>query len=253
MVTRNRLSAILLAAALGGVPALSAQRPALDSVPTATEKNELVVLVHGMGRTSLSMLPLEWALEAEGFRVLNWGYSSFCCSITELGDLLEHDLERLSGPAPRRVHFVGHSLGSAIIRSLLTQEVVPWTVGHVVLLAPPNQGSHTADRFAPYLGWLLKPLPELRTERSSTVRRLPPVEGVRIGVIAGRFDAKVRPEETVLAEQGEHMVVPATHAFLMFRGDVQRLVITFLREGRFTAGVPSFRYRARPVQLARKA
>ena len=43
------------------------------------------MLVHGMGRTPFSMLPLERDLEDAGYRVMSFGYSSYCCTIAELG------------------------------------------------------------------------------------------------------------------------------------------------------------------------
>jgi triacylglycerol esterase/lipase EstA (alpha/beta hydrolase family) len=225
---------VLLALALAA-PAAAAPEP-LQRVRTDAYRQEipeLVVLVHGMGRTSASMLPLAVALEREGYEVLNWGYSSFCCSIAELGQRLERELREYPGTTPHRIHFVGHSLGNIIIRQMLGSEGFPHPVGHVVMLAPPNQGSHEADRHARFLGWLLPPMTELRTDSASTVRTLPALEGVRIGVIAGKHDGKVLIEETHLPEESARVIVPAMHTFIMWRPDVQRLIVGFLRTGRF--------------------
>jgi triacylglycerol lipase len=203
------------------------------AVALRQEPRELVVLVHGMGRTSFSMLPLAWMLEREGYEVLNWGYSSLCCSVADLGARLQRDVEERRGATSRRVHFVGHSLGNIIIRSMLTRENAPEEVGRVVMLAPPNQGSHEADRHWRSVGWLLRPIAELRTDGASTVHRLPRVENVPIGVVAGRYDGKVSVEETHLPEERAHVVVPGSHSFLMLRGDVQELVVGFLRHASF--------------------
>lgn len=212
---------------------LPAQLRPVAAVDSPQALPELVILVHGMGRTSVSMRPLAKALERHGYEVLNWGYSSLCCSISELSQRLQRDLRQHRGPPPRRIHFVGHSLGNIIIRRLLSLEDAPGPVGRVVMLAPPNQGAHAADRYARLLGWLLRPLPELRPDSASTVRTLPPLAGVSIGVIAGKYDGKVSLAETHLAEESAHVVVPALHSFLMSRDDVQQLVIGFLRQGSF--------------------
>lgn len=196
------------------------------------EPGELVVLVHGMGRTPLSMLPLAWALEREGYQVMNWGYSSYSHTVPELGRRLADDLESRGGSHPRRVHFVGHSLGNIVIRWVLAHDP-PEGAGRVVMLAPPNQGSRVADRYARWLGWLLKPLPELATREGSTARGIPLPSGVEVGVIAGRDDGKVSVAETHLAGQRAHVVVPSAHTFIMTRTDVARLTSRFLREGRF--------------------
>ncbi|MDP9348284.1 MAG: hypothetical protein M3P24_03955, partial [Gemmatimonadota bacterium] len=135
-------------------------------------------------------------------------------------------------PAPARVHFVGHSLGNVIVRWVLANQP-PVSAGRVVMLAPPNQGSRTADRYARWLGWLLRPLPELRTDSTGIVRTLSLPPGVEVGVIAGRYDGKVRVAETHLAGQAGHRVVPSAHTFIMNRRDVRRLTLKFLREGRF--------------------
>lgn len=209
--------------------------PATEVVGTAAS-TELVVLVHGMGRTRYSMLPLARALDEEGYDVVNWGYSSVCCTIAELGADLAAELRGVAGT--RTVHFVGHSLGNIVVRWVLASEPRLRT-GRVVMLAPPNQGSHEADRLAPWLGWLLKPLAEIRTDPASTARTLPLPAEVEVGIIAGRDDGKVDEEETYLAGAVDHVVVPAVHSFLMFRRDVTALTLEFLRVGSFDRCEPA--------------
>lgn len=237
---RKLLVASALAAAVASTAGVSLAGCAPGCLPPAlvsaaaepAETRGLVVLVHGLGRTKLSMLPLAWALEREGYEVLNWGYSSYSHSIPELGERLAAELEARPGGRPERVHFVGHSLGSIVVRWVLANRP-PEGVGRVVMLAPPNQGSRTADRYAPWLGWLLKPLPELRTGGGSTARTIPAVEGVEVGVVAGEYDGKVTVAETHLAGEDAHVVVPAAHTFIMSRRDVWRLVVGYLERGEF--------------------
>lgn len=204
----------------------------LAEAPRMDREGELVVLVHGLGRTRLSMAPLAWALEREGYEVLNWGYSSYSHSIPELGRRLAADLEARPGGPPERVHFVGHSLGSIVVRWVIAHDA-PEGLGRVVMLAPPNQGSHSADRYAPWLGWLLKPLPELRTDPGSTARTIPLPEGAAVAVIAGEYDGKVSVGETFLEGASARIVVPSAHTYIMDRADVRHLTVGFLRDGRF--------------------
>jgi pimeloyl-ACP methyl ester carboxylesterase len=200
--------------------------------PPHQPQAELVVLVHGMGRTPLSMRPLSRAIERGGFRVLNFGYSSYGPSIKQIGRKLARRLETVLQAQPAaRVHFVGHSLGNIIVRWLIAHARPP-ALGRVVMLAPPNRGARVADRFSPYLRWLLAPLPELVTQ-GGLCEALAPPRGVEVGILAGRFDRKVRVEETHLEGASAHAVVPAGHTFIMLRADVQSLVLRFLREGRF--------------------
>jgi pimeloyl-ACP methyl ester carboxylesterase len=195
---------------------------------------ELVVLVHGLGRTPLSFAPLEWTLERAGYKVFNWGYSSICCTIAELGGKLRDDLDDVAGDDNLdRIHFVGHSLGNLLIREALGRDPLS-RVGRVVMLAPPNQGSHEADRYARWLGWLLKPLPELTTTGAmASPSSVSLGSAVQVGIIAGLYDGKVSVMETHLGGETAHIVVPAAHSFIMLRADVRRFVLAFLRDGRF--------------------
>jgi len=233
---------LLLALILLAVPfvGLAWARPL--EAQTAPRERELVVLLHGMGRTSYSMAPMKEALEAAGFDVLNIGYSSYCCGIAELGATIREQIGAGRGNHAR-VHFVGHSLGGIIARWILAQPSPPPGVGRLVMLAPPNQGSQSADFYAPVAGWLLEPLDELRTDARSTVCQLPEIMGVEVGIIAARDDGKVEVAETHVAGEHAHVVVEGNHTFIMRRDDVHRLTIQFLREGRFNSPLPTPRAR----------
>lgn len=196
------------------------------------ERTETVVLVHGMGRTGLSMVSLARTLEDQGYKVINWGYSSYCCSIDELGERLADDLDGLEEPRPDRIHFVGHSLGGIIIRWVLHHDPPP-AKGRVVTLATPHRGAEVADRYVAYGEWLFDPLDELTTDEESTARSLPPIEDRQVGTIAGEHDGKVAPEEARVAQETDHAEVPAHHSFLMERADVQELIVRFLQNGHF--------------------
>ena len=188
---------------------------------------DLVVLVHGMGRTPGSMVPLARHLRRAGYRVLNVGYSSYGPDVAAIGHRVAERTQAALADAPsRRVHFVGHSLGAVAIRWMLANER-PANAGRAVLLAPPNQGSASADRMTPYVGWLLRPIRELRTDSASTVRGLPADPGVPLLVVAGARDSKVSLAEARL-DGAETAVVPGGHTFIMRRRDVLRLVERFL-------------------------
>lgn len=195
------------------------------------DARELVVLAHGLGRTPASMWSLARSLRARGYRVLNWGYSSHTQPVAALGERLAGDVDAAAGAAPR-VHFVGHSLGTVLIRWVLAHRP-PARAGRVVMLAPPNRGARRADRVAPYVGWLLPPLADLRTTVEATARALATPEGVEVGIIAGARDRTVAVEETWLDGAAGHVLVPGGHTFIMLRRDVRRLVHGFLATGTF--------------------
>lgn len=200
--------------------------------PEPGDRRELVFLVHGMGRTPLSMFLLGRRLERAGYRVASFGYLSTTGSVADLGAALARRVETMTGGAPA-VHFVGHSLGNIIVRWMLAH-ARPDRAGRVVMLAPPNQGAASADRWARWVGWAMPTIHDLRTLPESTVRTLPPPADVDVGIIAGQRDAKVRVHETQLEGARDHAVVPSYHTFIMNRADVHQLVCTFLRHGRFS-------------------
>ncbi|HEX2077395.1 MAG TPA: alpha/beta fold hydrolase [Longimicrobium sp.] len=202
------------------------------SRPGTGNTRELVILVHGMGRSPASMWLLGRRLERSGYRVVRFGYPSTRGTVAEAGAALSRRASERMGDAPR-VHFVGHSLGTVIIRCMLAHAPPP-RAGRVVMLAPPNQGAAAADRWARWIGWAMPYVRELGTMAGSPARSLALPDGVEAGIIAGAWDGKVRVAETRLAGARDHVVVRAFHSFLMNRRDVHRLVDRFLRHGRFS-------------------
>lgn len=189
-----------------------------------------VVLLHGMGRTWRSMSPMARACERAGFAAINIGYPSTRLRLPDLVDVVRARMAAVNGG---RLHFVGHSLGCIVIRSILVRHR-PDGLGRVVLMTPPNRGALMADRALPWLGWFLRPLPDL-TIRGGVAARIPTPAGVEIGVIAGTKDRTVSLDETRLPGETDRAQVPCGHSFLMRRRDVQEMTVRFLRTGRFAA------------------
>jgi alpha-beta hydrolase superfamily lysophospholipase len=212
---------------------------------------EHVVLLHGMGRTWRSMSPIARACEQAGFTVINIGYPGTRLRLGEIVALVRPRIAAANGgpgvaerpgtaDGPEagskqegRVHFVGHSLGCIVIRSIVAQHR-PARLGRIVLMTPPNRGARMADRVLPWLGWLLRPLPDL-TIGGAVAASIPTPAGLEIGVIAGTKDRTVSIDETRLPGETDRAHVPCGHSFLMRRRDVQEMTVRFLRTGRFAA------------------
>lgn len=193
------------------------------------EARELVVLVHGMGRTPLSMVPMDLALRRAGYRTLNVGYPSQGPGVEALARHLAAAVgaEVAREPAPR-VHFVAHSLGGVLARWVLAHAPPAAEPGRLVLLASPVAGSAAADRWAWLLRWGLPPIAELTTGDPFDPGSLPP--GVDVAVLAGDADGKVSVDEACLPGATTR-VVQSGHTAIMWRPAVIRLVTAFLDTG----------------------
>jgi triacylglycerol lipase len=221
----------------------------LPLLSSATENQEYVILLHGLCRTSRSMMPMERALAKSGYQVLNVDYPSRSGSIEKLSDAAigraVNDCQQNGAVA---IHFVTHSLGGILVRSYLQRHPVP-NLGRVVMLGPPNQGSEVVDKLGSF--WLFKKIngpagSELGTDKNSMPNQLGPANfcaGVIAGnrsinwinsrLIPGRDDGKVSVKRTKLAGMTDHIVVRAAHPFLMRNRTVIRQTIYFLRTGQF--------------------
>jgi hypothetical protein len=199
---------------------------------------DLVIVMHGMGRTSLSMIAMEWFLEEQGFEVDNWNYDGFFTPTIDLAAQLRRKLEQYQQERPNdRIHIVAHSLGGIIARIALSQGV-PKNFGRMVQLTPPNQGAQIASEAAPLIKWLLTPIQDLRAENSALVRNIPKLSGVEIVVIKGTNDWLVKEAEADLPEAKYTVQMDTSHSFVMANSEVQEIVKHFLNTGQISPIAP---------------
>lgn len=209
---------------------------------------EVVVLLHGLGRTSRSMQPLARALSEAGFEVHNLDYPSRKHEIGELTTHLHRQLSACCTADQRPLHFVTHSMGGILLRAYLKSHELP-QLGRVVMLSPPNQGSELIDELAdePVFKEVIGPAGrQLGTGPESQPNALGPVDfelAVITGdrsvnpwfswLIPGADDGTVAVERTKITGMKEFLVVPYTHTFIMRKQLVKRQVVAFLRRGHF--------------------
>jgi len=214
----------------------------------APSKPEIVVLIHGLGRSPRSMRKLASRLSEAGFETVTFGYPSRKASIVELSGLLEERLEACCADPGRRIHFVTHSLGGILVRQYISGHPLP-NLGRVVMIAPPNHGSEVADLLpkVPLAGKIAGPSGEdLGSGPEAAPARLGPVAfdlGVLAGgrsfnpvfssIIPGPDDGMVAVESARVEGMKDFLVLPHSHTFILKCPETARQAAHFLREGRF--------------------
>jgi triacylglycerol lipase len=223
--------------------------PALAQEDAASE---VVILLHGLGRTDRSMRKLETRLARAGYAVRNLRYPSRQAAPDALVESLHAQLVACCDAA-ERVHFVTHSLGGILLRAYLTEHELP-RLGRVVMVAPPNHGSEYVDLLRDWqlFRWVFGPtVIELGTDPNSLPNRLPGVTfelGVIAGttglnplspfVVSGENDGTVSVESARIAGMRDFVAIPASHSFIMYSDLAIELSVAFLRDGRFAATPP---------------
>ena len=198
-----------------------------------------LILVHGMGRTPLSMLRLRRRLRRAGHHPILFGYSPTF-------ETLQGATARLVRLIERRVdttHYalVGHSLGTVIIRSALGQ-LATRAPSACIFLAPPILACKAAQffsRFWPYQ-WLMGEMGQLLAQ-DAFMQALPmPAMPTRIyaGVAGPRaswlpFGMEANDGILSLSEAtgrftSQAIQVPALHTFILNSAQVRDDMIRFL-------------------------
>ncbi len=212
---------------------------------------ECVLLLHGMARTLHSMDAMQERLVAAGYHTVNLGYPSTSKKIEEIAAThFPEALAMCQQFQPTAIHFVTHSLGGIVLRSVLKAQK-PENLGRVVMLSPPNQGSVAADNLKDwwFYEWLNGPAgQQLTTDENSFPNQLGPVDypvGVITGdsvyffdfwlslIIPGPDDGKVSVKNARLDGMTDFLVVHETHPFIMDSEYVQDETLYFFKNGVF--------------------
>jgi pimeloyl-ACP methyl ester carboxylesterase len=194
---------------------------------------------------------MDRALVAAGFATLNLGYDSRHKPLDQLADDIHPVITGFAAGLDGPLHFVTHSMGGLLARVYVSRHR-PASLGKVVMLGPPNNGSEIADFLqnrAIYRGYFGPAGQQLTTRHGSSLPTLLGPVDYPLGVIAGNRpinpvlsglllpgpnDGKVTVRSTELEGMTDHVVVPAAHSWMMGNAIVIAQTIVFLRDGRFS-------------------
>ena len=215
------------------------------SIPLRAD--EVVILLHGLIRTSASMETMEDALLQEAYVVHNIDYASRDLPIEQLAKNVRTEIETLT-ESEDTIHFVTHSMGGILVRTI--QKEMPFeNIGRVVMLSPPNQGSELVDSLGDLslFDWINGPAgDQLGTDPDGFVNSLGPVDfelGVITGdrsinwinsiIIPGKDDGKVSTESAKVEGMQDYKVIHATHPYIMKNDEAVTATLQFLKSGTF--------------------
>lgn len=214
---------------------------------------ECVVLLHGLARSSLAMERMKWFLEENGYKVANIDYPSRDHKIEELAPIaVEAGLDECAAMnSNERIHFVTHSLGGILVRYYFSEHELP-SLGRVVMLGPPNQGSKAVDELQSWPGfeWLNGPAGYQLGKGPESIPLQLGAPAFEFAVIAGDEsidpvtsavlddpdDGRVSVSDTKLDGMSDFRLVGVSHAFMMQSSEIFVLVRAFLATGQFPVG-----------------
>lgn len=215
-------------------PTLDRPAPTGASEPPASTTRDRVVLLHGIASTKYMLAPLAGRLRGHGFDTELYGYFSLRGSIRDIGARFATKLHRVAERYPdQTIHVVAHSMGSIVTRCALLSGV-PESLGRIVMVGPPNRGSHVARRLVPRYGWFSQTLTELSDTPDSFVNALPRCVGSHeVGIVTAKHDRVVPKGSTLLDDHADEITLPSLHTSILWRKRTARHVTRFLRTGRF--------------------
>ncbi len=240
------MKTLLLILLTGWLVAISISREASPChLPAA--KGEIVVLLHGLARSSNAMNKMAKELQADGYTVINHDYPSTSATIEKLTVQIFQTLEPQIKDS-ETVHFVTHSMGGIILRQHLEEHELP-NLGRTVMLAPPSLGSEVTDRLGNIFlyQWINGPAGnQLGTGTNSHPLRLKAPE-FELGIIAGDRtinpilsmlipgpdDGKVALARVKPAVYTDYIQLHATHACMVWNKNVIAQTKHFLEHGFF--------------------
>lgn len=221
----------------------------LSVVALEMRAGHTIYLIHGYGGFSLEMQKIKRSLETDGYRTEFFSYPSMR---EDIDSAAYHLYLKILADNSDSISFVTHSMGALVARSVfryLPRNINAPFVFRIVMIAPPNKGTPVADffvqsRIARFLGG--PNLSNLTTDPLGGANSYP-VPDIETGIILGiRGDKKgynifleddndgmIIPKHALLGNEQDLAFVKATHAGILYKQETIRLILHFLKKGKF--------------------
>lgn len=210
-----------------------------------------VLLVHGLGRTPVSMFGLATALRRAGHHTLFFAYSPTLESLPRIVSRLTTKLRHLARSG-EPVGLVAHSLGGLLLRKALL-DLPGLRVHRLVMLGTPNRPPRLAalaSRWLPFR-WFARDCGRFLA-CPDTIPAIPPpavpyrllagTKGPRHARLpfAGELnDGIVAVSETRIRDADEPLLLPVWHSVMMDDGAVRRAVVAAMMNPETDRSPPS--------------
>jgi pimeloyl-ACP methyl ester carboxylesterase len=215
-----------------------------DELDLNHDSGKVVILVHGIIRSSKSFSRMRASLEQAGYTVIGFDYPSTQVTIHESAEYLRRVVASLEYAS--EINFVVHSMGGLLVRTYLRHGPDP-RIQRMVMLGVPNHGANMANvvQKNPLFKLLFGPAGQQLIEDPEGFIANLPTPQFEFAVIAGARgtdegwnplidgddDGTVEVENTRLPGAADFMTVNGMHSFLMDREDVIDATCRFLNAG----------------------
>jgi pimeloyl-ACP methyl ester carboxylesterase len=206
---------------------------------------KVVMLVHGIIRSSKSFKALAARLQEDGYTVVGFDYPSTRTDIRDSAEYLHSVIESLD--KVEEINFVVHSMGGIVVRSYLDKHTDK-RIKRMVMMGVPNGGANMADRLRKNSLYRLIYGPagqQLNSDPDGLIAKLPTpqfefaiIAGGRNSstgynpLVPGDDDGTVSVTSARLPGAADFLLVRCTHSFLMKNDAVIDATVRFLESGR---------------------
>jgi len=208
-----------------------------------------VYLIHGYAGSRFELLKIEKAIRNEGYDTEILCYPSLTKDVDSVGNEI---IKKIQAENYDSISFVTHSMGALVVRSLYSHsdihEHFPF-IHRFVMIAPPNNGTPTADFFNRFgfLKFIFGPNVKNLTTDTITGAARYPVPTCETGLIAGSYgngkgpnvfvnsdnDGVLVTSNTRLGIEKDIAFVKSQHLFLLFNKKTIKYTLRFLKNGNF--------------------